>query len=82
MQKIKKIHLIEPEENALKMDGLTDRWTDEHDFVGPLPQRWRFDVFQKFENKVFLNYLAYCEPYGNSQYKKRNTINVIQCSKS
>ena len=39
-----------------------DRQTDEQknrtDFKGTLPQRWRFDVFWKFEHKIFLNYLA------------------------
>ena len=40
------------------MDGQTDIWTDNRtDFVRPLSQGQRFDhVFQKFENKVFLNY--------------------------
>ena len=44
----------------------TDGQMNRTDFIGPLPQRWRFDhVFGKFENKVFLN----CEPYGKNQYK-------------
>ena len=37
----------------------TDGQMPRTDFIGPLLQRWRFDrVFQKFENKIFLNYLA------------------------
>ena len=41
----------------------TDRQTDAQinrtDFAGPLLQRWSFHhVFQIFENKIFLNYLA------------------------
>ena len=36
------------------------------DFIGPLPQRWKFDhAFQKFEKEIWLD----CEPYGNNQYK-------------
>ena len=47
MQKIKKTHRADPEKNVSQTD-----------FIGPLPQRWRFDhVFRKFE-KIFLNYLA------------------------
>ena len=40
-------------------DRQTDGETNRTDFIGPLPQGWRFDhVFYKFENKIFLNYLA------------------------
>ena len=41
------------------MDRQTDGEMNKTDFTGPLPQKWRFDyVFRKFENKIFLNYLA------------------------
>ena len=40
-------------------DRQTDGQTNRTDFIGPLPQGWRFDhVFYKFENKIFLKYLA------------------------
>ena len=40
-------------------DGQTDGLVNKTEFIGPLPQRWRFDhVFQKLENKIFLNYLG------------------------
>ena len=60
----------------------TDRRTNgamnRNDYMEPLPQRCRLDhVFQKFENKIFLNYLVDCEPYGNDQYK----INVKDTEK-
>ena len=60
MQKIKKIHGVDPKENESQTDGRTDRQTvgqmNRTDFIGSLPQRWRFDhVFRKFENKIFLN---------------------------
>ena len=63
MQKIKKIDGVDPEKNASQTDGRTDgrtyRQTNRTDFIGSLPQRWWFDhVFRKFENKIFLNYLA------------------------
>ena len=31
MQKIKKTHRVDPEKNASKMDGRTDRWTDKQE---------------------------------------------------
>ena len=38
----------------------TDGQMNRTDFLGPLSQRWRLDhVFQNFENKMFLNYLAW-----------------------
>ena len=60
MQKNKKKHSADLEKNASQTDGQTDRWRDEQDlYLGPLPQRWRFDhVFQKLENKILFNYLA------------------------
>ena len=40
-------------------DRQTDRKTNRTDVIGPLLHRWRFNhVFWKFENKIFLNYLA------------------------
>ena len=43
-----------------QIDRQTDRQMNRTDFIGPLPQRWRLDhVLQKFENKMFLNYLAW-----------------------
>ena len=58
MYKIKKTHLVK----RCVTDGRTDRQTygqrNRTDFIGPLPQGWRFDhVFRKFENNIFLNYL-------------------------
>ena len=48
MQKNMKTHSVDPEKNGSQADGCRT-----------LLQRWRFDyVFQKFENKIFLNYLA------------------------
>ena len=33
--------------------------TNRTDFLGPLPQKWKFDhVFQKFEDKIYLNYFS------------------------
>ena len=66
-------------------DRKTDGQMNRTDFIGPLPQSWRFDhVFPKFESKLFLNYLAWCEPYGMNQYtaRKRNTINIVQGSRN
>ena len=41
-------------------DRQTDGQMNRTDFLGSLLQRWRFDhVFQKFVNKIFLNYLAW-----------------------
>ena len=59
MQKMKKTHRADPEKNASQTDGQTDRQMNSTDFIEPLPQGWRFDhVFRKFENNIFLNYLA------------------------
>ena len=59
MQKIKKIHRVDPEKNVSQTDGQVDGQTNRTDFIGPLSQRWRSDhAFQKFENKIFLNCLA------------------------
>ena len=42
-----------------RADGQTDGYTNMADFIGTLPQRWRFDhVSRKFENKI-LNCLAW-----------------------
>ena len=49
-------------------DGRTDRQTDRQtdgqmnrtNFIGPLPQGWRFHhVFRKFDSKIFSDYLAW-----------------------
>ena len=54
-QKIKKIHGIDPEKNASQTDRQADGQVNRSDFIGPLPQRWRFNhAYRKFENKVFL----------------------------
>ena len=59
----KNIHRVDPDKNVSQTDRQTDRQTDglinRTDFIEPLMQRQRFDhVFQKLENKVYLNYLA------------------------
>ena len=60
MPKIKNIHWVDPEKNVLQTDKQTDGQMNRTDFIGPFPRRWRFDqVFQKFENKILLNYLAW-----------------------
>ena len=59
MQKIKNINGVDPEKNVSQTDRQTDGQMARTDFIGPLLQRWRLDhVFQKFGNKMFLNYLA------------------------
>ena len=56
---MKNIHWVDPDKNASKTDRQTNGQMNRTDYRGPLSQRWRFDhVFQKFENKIFLNYLA------------------------
>ena len=53
MQKILKIHRVDPEENASQTDGQMNRT----DLVGHLMQSWRFShVFRKFENKIWKEY--------------------------
>ena len=42
-QKIKKIHGIDPEKNASQTDRQADGQVNRSDFIGPLPQRWRFN---------------------------------------
>ena len=53
MQKIKKIHWEDPVESVSQTE--TDRQTDGQmnrtDFIGPLPQKWRFHVFEKLRIK-------------------------------
>ena len=57
MQKIKNIHYVDPEKNVSQTDAQADGQMTRTDFIGPLPQSWRSDhVFQKLENKIFLNY--------------------------
>ena len=59
MQKIKNIHYVDPEKNVSQTDTQTDGQMTRTDFIGPLPQSWTSDhVFQKLENKIFLNYFA------------------------
>ena len=42
-----------------RMDRQTDGQINRTNFIGSILQRWWFDhVFRKFENKIFLNYLA------------------------
>ena len=45
MQKIQKIHRVDPEENASQKDGQTDGQMNRTDFIGPLLQSRRFNVF-------------------------------------
>ena len=61
MQNIQKIHEADLEKNASLTDEQTNKWMDEKDwFYRTLLQRWKFDhVFRKYENKTFLNYLAW-----------------------
>ena len=44
-EKNRKIHQVDPEKNVFK-DGHTERygWENRTDFIGPLLQRWRFDL--------------------------------------
>ena len=58
MQKILKIHRVDPEENASKQ---IDRQMNKTDFIGPLLQSWRF-------NHVFGNSRI---KFGNNQYNKK-----------
>ena len=56
MQKIKNIHWVDPEKNVSQTERQGDRQTNGKmngtDFIGPFPQRWRFDhVFHEFKNK-------------------------------
>ena len=56
----------------------TSRQTNRTNFIGPLPQRWKSDhVFQKFENKIYLNHfsliLSHIERINTGQ---RNIINI------
>ena len=43
MQKIKKIHQVDPEKNASQIDGQTDGLMRRTDFIGAFLERWRFD---------------------------------------
>ena len=62
-KKIKNIHLVDPEKMCHRQtDKQTDRWTNEQNsfYRTPSVKMGKFDhVFQKFENKIFLNYLAW-----------------------
>ena len=76
---------VDPEKNASRQtDRQTNGQTNSTDFIGPLQQRWRFDhAFQKFENKISWNYLAWLWAiWKRINTRKRNTINIVQCSKS
>ena len=54
-KKLKKIYKVDPEKNASQVDRQMNRT----DFTGPIQQRCKFDhVFRKFENKIFISYLA------------------------
>ena len=69
------------------MDRQPDGQMNRTDFTGPLPQRWRFDhVFWKFGNmgnsenlKLFGLIVSHMERINT---RKRNTINIVQCSRS
>ena len=53
MQKSKKFQ-SDPEENASKAYRQTDRQTRKTNFIGLLPQSWRFNhIFRKFKNKIW-----------------------------
>ena len=69
MQNNNKIHRVDPDKNVLETNGQTDRWMDKRTEL--LPQRWRFDhVFQKFENKIFINYLVWLWHIGKAVWKE------------
>ena len=54
MQKNKKIHRVDPEENASQTYSETDGQMNRTDFIGLLPQSWRFNhVFRKFKYKIW-----------------------------
>ena len=58
MQNIKKTHGVDHEKKCVT-DEQTDGQANRTDFIEPPSQRWRFDhVFQKFENKISLNYFV------------------------
>ena len=43
MQKIKKIHQVDPEKNASQIDRQSDGRMRRTDFIGTLLERWKFD---------------------------------------
>ena len=43
MQKIKKIHQVDPEKNASQINGQSDGRMRRTDFIGTLLERWKFD---------------------------------------
>ena len=49
IQKIKKIHWVDPEKNVSQTDGQTDGWTNEEEWFHRTPST---NVFQKFKNKT------------------------------
>ena len=54
MQKILKIHRVDPEENASPTYRQTDGQMSRTNFMALLPQNWRFNhVFPKVENKIW-----------------------------
>ena len=54
-------------------DRQTDGQTNRIDFIGPFPQRWRFDhVLLKNSNITFSSIIWLdCKPYGKNQYNKK-----------
>ena len=80
MQNVKKIHWVDPEQNVSQTGRQTDGQSNRTDFIGPLPQRWRFDhVFWKFENKIFLALFGLIVSHMERiNTRKRNTINIVQ----
>ena len=46
--------------------------TNKNDFIGPIPQRWRFDhILPKFENNSFKIIWLDCGSNAKNQYKKK-----------
>ena len=64
-KKIKKIHYVDPEENASETDEQRGRWADEQDRYYRTPTA-KIEVRSCF-SFIWLD----CEPYGNNQNKKK-----------
>ena len=61
IQTIKKIHRVDPDKNASKIGGQTNRWAGKQGWFywTPSAKMKVWLCFWKFENKIFLNYLAW-----------------------
>ena len=84
MQKIKKIYRADPEKmRHRRTDRQTDGQMNCSDFIGTLPQRWRFMFFRNSRincfKKLFEMIVSHIERINE---RKRNKNNIVQCSKS